>query len=130
MFAARKANNVPLFSEENIATRWLKRNVLDNHRIFQQTSNNESQTGISLASNKPLTAVEKYRRANRLMQRISELASEGSRRQFQQRITVLQDLMKIWENNSEALVTAIDAQSLPEENEEMPFDQSITGEER
>jgi hypothetical protein len=94
---------------DGIASRWLKDHALQNHRVFQATDDTEGQVGINLITERSLTTVEKYRRANRLFQHLSELAAEGGRTCFDNRMKVLQDLARLWEAHREAKVVAVEA---------------------
>jgi zinc finger SWIM domain-containing protein 3 len=95
IFAVRKIKGLPLVSAECIASRWLKENAMQNHRLFQQVATSESTFSVGLVYKRPLTSVEKFRRANRLCQRLAQLAAEGGRGRFDMRLTVLKNLTKL-----------------------------------
>ncbi|XP_065655665.1 uncharacterized protein LOC136081729 isoform X1 [Hydra vulgaris] len=110
MFAARRIKKLQMFSEHCIAPRWFKETVQKNHRIFLTKDQHDSHIKFAKLKDKPLTHVEKYRRANRLVQHLSDLAAEGGSSQFECRMRVLQNLASIWGSNNEAMVTSIQHQ--------------------
>ena len=110
MFAARRIKKFHMFSENCIAPRWFKETVQKNHRIFLTKDQHDSYIKFAKLKDKPLTHVEKYRRANRLVQHLSDLAAEGGSSQLECRMRVLQNLASIWGSNNEAMVTSIQNQ--------------------
>ncbi|XP_065639465.1 uncharacterized protein LOC136072242 [Hydra vulgaris] len=107
MFAARRAKKLQMFSENCIAPRWFKETVQKNHCVFLTKEQHDSHIKFAKLKDKPLTHIEKYRRANRLVQHLSDLAAEGGSSQFECRMRVLQNLASIWGSNNEAMVTSI-----------------------
>nr|XP_047146225.1 zinc finger SWIM domain-containing protein 1-like [Hydra vulgaris] len=107
MFAARRAKKLQMFSENCIAPRWFKETVQKNHRVFLTKEQHDSHIKFAKLKDKPLTHIKKYRRANRLVQHLSDLAAEGGSSQFECRMRVLQNLASIWGSNNEAMVTSI-----------------------
>nr|XP_047144332.1 uncharacterized protein LOC124817911 isoform X2 [Hydra vulgaris] len=110
MFAARKIKKLQMFSENCIAPRWFKETVQKNHRVFRKKDQHDSHIKFAKLKDKPLTHVEKYCRANRLVQHLLDLAAESGSSQFECRMMVLQNLASVWGYNKEAMVTSIQHQ--------------------
>nr|XP_047135134.1 uncharacterized protein LOC101241653 isoform X3 [Hydra vulgaris] len=110
MFAARRIKKLQMFSANCIAPKWFKEKVQKNHRVFLKNDQHDSHIKFAKLKDKPLTHVEKYCRANRLVQHLSDLAAEGGSSQFECRMRVLQNLASIWGSNKEAKVTSIQHQ--------------------
>ncbi|XP_065645410.1 uncharacterized protein LOC124812707 isoform X2 [Hydra vulgaris] len=109
MFVARQVKHLPLFSYDGIGVRWLKAHAIENHRLFQHQNENLSHLGLGVVKERSLTQSEKFKKAYRLSQRLAQLVSESSNNEFEIRLSVLQNLAKVWEENKNIDVSILES---------------------
>ncbi|XP_065654024.1 uncharacterized protein LOC136080792 [Hydra vulgaris] len=109
MFVARRIKQLPIFFFDGISIRWLKSHATENHRLFQHHSENHNYLEIGVNKERTLTQAEKFKKACRLSQRLAQLVSEGGHSEFESRINILQNLVKIWEDYKHAKVTVLES---------------------
>ena len=108
VFALRSLKGTDLFGEEICPLRWTSAYYRTHQRVLSVSTTAESGTAaiIDLGPRQPrvLSAHEKYGKAFTMAQKIASLASEAPMRDFQQRMSVLTQLVDLWSSSNVAVV--------------------------
>ena len=116
----RENQLLELFDPELVAQRWTLQYYRKGHRMFQPLSDNLQQSSVSLTPRRHNpTSDERYKRAFHLGQKLASLASECSQ-EFEQRLTTLEQLIKVWESGKPAIVVDIIIQDVESGHEDLP----------
>ena len=113
IFALRRQQMLDLFDPALVAQRWTLDYYKKGHRMFQPLSDNIQQPSVSLTPRRRnLNSDQKYKRALQLGQKLASLASECSQ-DYEQKLAILQSLVKVWESGKEAVVVEVILQDPP-----------------
>lgn len=152
LLALRGSLGLQLFSPDLCDKRWTKSYFYNSHRVFRlgvdasdEPDNNEHPSddfiSISVEESKPvgkkiLSRHEKYRKAFSITQKIADVASEASGRQFDKRLACLKKLLGAWqeceevkiEKNAPSIDDPEGTQVETESGQNMPQDKEIGSE--
>jgi len=108
----RQLNNLEIFDEALFLPQWTKSYLLQNQNAFRLQVNllksiPECVTSITSSKKKPTSAFEKHREASKYTATISQLISTVGHSTYINRIEVLKNLIKQWENHQEVIVIPI-----------------------
>ncbi|XP_057321038.1 uncharacterized protein LOC130664878 [Microplitis mediator] len=102
---ARKSENEDLFDEILCADRWTRNYYFGTQRVFVPPEDQPEIPECVLSSitfkKKVLSEYQKYRKANKVAQKLPSLVAEIGTSKYLLRLKVLVDLQKAWENNEE-----------------------------
>lgn len=112
IFAVRHRCEVDLYSSDLCATRWTLAYYRSNHRVmadqnpdsdFDDSSLNISE--VHMKTKPILSQHDKYRKAFHVAQKLSTVVSESPMREFDEKLAVLEKLLKLWEQGHKVVLT-------------------------
>ena len=112
IFACRAQCEESLYSHSLCALRWTQQFYKSSHQVNVETeipvnqlrSEFISTCSSSSSTKKILSQNEKYKTAYNISQKLASLLSESSTREYQQKLSILKDIVKIWETGSRCIV--------------------------
>ena len=106
IFAVRKKQEVELFSQELIESRWTKAKYLG---ILNQTvTGNQVHTSETTSVRKPTSQQDRFRMSFRVAQRLASVASESTGAGFDVKIKQLETLSSAWEKGQNVVIETVD----------------------
>ena len=110
IFACRAQCKESLYSPFLCDLRWTQQFYKSSHLVNTETevSVNQGSEFISTCSSssakKILSQNEKYRAAHNISQKLASLLSESSMREYQQKLSILKDIVSMWETGGRCTV--------------------------
>ena len=121
IFALRKYANLDPFEAELCATRWTRDYYRNSHRIFSTNASVSMNLSVStmdkLPALKVLSQNEKYRKIFVLAQKLANVASHISTREFSYAVQCLEKVLKAWEQGQQVTIEVVDIKSCHDEEE-------------
>ena len=112
IFALRKHANLDVFQAKLCATRWTRDYYRNSHRAFSKNASLSTNVGISamdrLPALKVLSLNEKYRKIFTIAQKLANVASYISTREFSYAVQCLEKVLKAWEQGQHVTVEVVD----------------------
>lgn len=113
IFSFRHHAKLDIFEPSLCATRWTRHYYKSSHRVFSYTSDKSIDVSIStvnrLQTARVLSQHDKYRKAFPISQKLANLASYISMREFSYAVECLESIVKAWEQGKRVTVHVVDA---------------------
>lgn len=130
IFALRESNEQPMFDETLVHKRWRLDNYRTSHVAHNMTADGScanSSASIIVSTNEmhqpqPKTQHQKYNAAQILALRIATLVSETGISEFNNKMSILNSILQLWENGKSICVIRKDAAAADELLEEQMSD--------
>ena len=112
IFAVRLIAKLDLFSNDLCASRWTLAYYHSNHRILAETIPDYDDSSLTISQQPIMTKAilsqhEKYHKAFRITQKLTSILSEAPMREFEEKLSTVNGLIRMWEDGSQ--VTLQDA---------------------
>ena len=112
IFALRKHANLNVFQAKLCAIRWTHDYYRNSHRVFSTNATLSTSVSVStmdrLPALKVLSQNEKYRKVFAIAQKLANVASYISTREFSYAVQCLEKLLKAWEQGQHVTVEVVD----------------------
>ena len=112
IFSLRKHTEMSFFEAKLCAVRWTRNYYQSSHRVFSSKVSNSMDITVSsvnrLPTAKVLTQHEKYRKVLTIGQRLANVASCISTREFSYAMQCLEKIVKAWEQGQQVAIQIVD----------------------
>ena len=112
IFSLRKHTEMSFFEAKLCAVRWTRNYYQSSHRVFSSKGSNSTDITVSsvnrLPTAKVLTQHEKYRKVLTIGQRLANVASCISTREFSYAMQCLEKIVKAWEQGQQVAIQIVD----------------------